>query len=298
MAKKFIPNGDGDFLAMARAFANAIAGEPARFHISQEDAAALSDAVARFGETFEALRAGGRSIVATATKEQARIGCEKLIRRVANQVRANESVDKFSRMKLGLRERPAKPKVLAVPNEAPQLLFVRALYEAGADRVEHELRFASMGGKPKPPGAVRLELFVDLIPPNEEIPTHPALTKTGRPMYLRSFTRSPIRLVPPLANVPMQVVYWARWADTAGNVGPFSETVMGCIEGGQHIAKLAALPNSRMQSFNVSFGEEVREPETVIVALLAAQERPAGRRALPSATQKQRQLEGPVEEAA
>ena len=98
----------------------------------------------------------------------------------------------------------------------------------------HELTFASLDGKSKPPGAMRLELFVDLIPPDEEIPAYPGANHAGRPWYLRSYTRSPIKLTPPMARVPMCVVYWGRWADSTGNVGPFSATAVAWIEGGTH----------------------------------------------------------------
>ena len=44
-------------------------------------------------------------------------------------------------------------------------------------------------------------------------------------------SRSPIRLTPPICRVPMLVVYWARWADAIGNVGPLCATVVSRIEG-------------------------------------------------------------------
>jgi hypothetical protein len=75
-------------------------------------------------------------------------------------------------------------------------------------------------------------LFVDLIPPDERVPDHPGANHGGRPWYLRSYTRSPIVLTPPMARVPMRVVYWARWADPTGNVGPFSKAAAGYVEGG------------------------------------------------------------------
>lgn len=34
-----------------------------------------------------------------------------------------------------------------------------------------------------------------------------------------------------MPSSPMQVVYWARWADSSGNVGPFSKTVVADVEG-------------------------------------------------------------------
>src|SRR4051812_16691012 len=63
---------------------------------------------------------------------------------------------------------------------------------------------------------------------------HPASNHGLRPWYWRSYTRSPIVLAPPMARVPMRVLYWARWADSMVNVGPFCSTVAGWIEGGSH----------------------------------------------------------------
>ncbi len=64
------------------------------------------------------------------------------------------------------------------------------------------------------------------------MPTHPGTNQGGRPWYLRSFTRSPIVLAPPMPRVPMRLLYWGRWADSAGGFGPFSATAAGWIEGG------------------------------------------------------------------
>jgi hypothetical protein len=134
---------------------------------------------------------------------------------------------------LGITPRTEKPKMLMVPQEPPRLRFVRALHEASGAMPMHELAFsADVVGHRKPPGADRLELFVDLIPPDEPIPAHPGANHAGRPWYLRSYTRSPIRIAPPMPRVPMRVVYWGRWADKQGNVGPFSATAVAWIEGG------------------------------------------------------------------
>ena len=101
----------------------------------------------------------------------------------------------------------------------------------------HELSFFDFTTRStrKPEGAVRLELFVDLVLTDEPIPARPGANHGGRPWYLRSYTRSPIVLAPPMASVPMRVVYWGRWADSVGNVGPFSATAVGWIEGGSHV---------------------------------------------------------------
>jgi hypothetical protein len=83
---------------------------------------------------------------------------------------------------------------------------------------------------------VRVEIFVDLVPPGQPIPQFPGQYLGGRPWYLRSFSRSPCKVKHPMPPVPMLVVYWARWADAQGNVGPFSQTCIARPEGGWALA--------------------------------------------------------------
>ena len=308
MSKKFIPNGDLDFLTMASHFARPIVSDPGRFAVREGDAQALADAVAAYEQALQTARMGGaRSQIATAAKEQARVTLERLIRRLANVIRADDTIDGLAKLELGLRERAAKPKVLTVPNEAPRLRFQRAIHEGDGSAPEHELSFVSRDFKPRPPGATRIELFVDLIAPDAEIPTHPNAPRgdgtVGCPFYLRSYTRSPFRLMPPLAEVPMRVVYWARWADSAGNVGPFSATAVGWIEGGSHYRKIKPNFNHAPEPLRVTVGTPSTPgnvaSETVIVALLAAAGQSGGdgeSRVLPDAASSQRrQLVGPAD---
>jgi hypothetical protein len=232
MSKKFIPNGDFDFAAMARGFSTALAQEPERFEVSREEAEALSAAVEKFNAALPACKYGERSSRATRVKADARAEVERIIRRIANLARVNPRLDAATKMTLGINPRSEKPKAAPVPIEPPRLQFQRAIHEPRATPV-HELTFYSADlHSGKPTGAVRLELFVDLIAPDEPIPTHPGANHAARAWYLRSYTRSPIKLVPPIANVPMRVIYWGRWADSMGNVGPFSATAVGWIEGG------------------------------------------------------------------
>jgi hypothetical protein len=58
----------------------------------------------------------------------------------------------------------------------------------------------------------------------------------SRPWYLRSYSRSPIKLTPAMASLPMRVAYWGRWVDSAGNVELLSAPAVAWIEGGSHRA--------------------------------------------------------------
>jgi hypothetical protein len=267
MSDKFIPNGDFDFATRAGCFARTLMQDPARFGIAKEDCDALADAVQKFRAALEACRSGSRSEPATRAKKDAREHAVQIMRRLGTLVRSNPRLDAATKMTLGIRPRDQKPKMLTVPNEPPRLRFWRAHHET-AMCPQHELVFTSVDFKPRPEGAVRLELFVDLVPPDEEIPAYPGANHAGRPWYLRSYTKSPIKLTPPMARVPMRVVYWARWADTQGNVGPFSATAAGWIEGGSH----ALLPGGTGLQLN-----QLNGPKPVRILEDASTSGPAGR---------------------
>lgn len=235
MSKKFIPNGDLDFVMKAESFARTLLKDVDRYEIPRGDAEELDVAVKAYRAALNVARSGGgRSAAATRAKEDARAQAEQIMRRLGHLVRLNKKLDGASKIALGIRERTARPKATPCPQEPPKLRFVRALHESGASPM-HELKFTAMDWtKAKPEGAVRLELFVDLVAPDEPVPTHPGANLGSRPWYLRSYTRSPIVIAPPMPRVPMRILYWARWADSAGGVGPFSATAAAWIEGGTH----------------------------------------------------------------
>lgn len=272
---KFLPSGDIAFMEKASVFARTIARERELFEVSESDSAALTKAVREFEAALNLARRGGqRSQVSTRRKNETRAQAQAIIMRLAQAIRANNRLSASTKLMLDLKERPTKLKRQTCPQEPPCLRFVQALHAGGGSAPMHELRFSASSAinRAKPAGAVRLEVFVDLVPPDEPIPTHPGANLGGRPWYLRSFTRSPIRLVPPIANVPMRVVYWARWADSLGNVGPFSETAVGWVEGGTHHQMGPALGQREpMRGIDAtpSIGPATRDASYSVVVLAA-----------------------------
>src|SRR5881394_3941945 len=123
MSKKFIPNGDIDFVTKAECFARTIAQDPARFEIQREDSDAMGAAATKFRAALQACRSGSRSQVATRAKEDARGEAERIMRRLGHLVRSNLRLDAATRMMLGISPRAEKPKILTVPNEPPRLRF-------------------------------------------------------------------------------------------------------------------------------------------------------------------------------
>lgn len=233
--KRFIPDGDVEFANKARCFAERILREPERFALSADDAERIDEAVVEFRDALaKARHRYTRSMQMTRLKDDAREKAEQIVRKYGTLIRLNENIPAADKITVGIRERSKRPRKTQCPTTAPYLRFVRSTGDENSCEPVHILTFREAiiaGGRARPDGAARLELFVELVPHDAPIPTHPAQLTGGWAKYLRSYTRSPIRVEFPVAPGPMRVVYWARWADSTGNVGPFCETVVARVEG-------------------------------------------------------------------
>jgi hypothetical protein len=285
VSKKFIPNGAVDFATMAESFARNIATHQQALEVSAEESEALTAAVVQYRKALLTTPRSERSPASIARREEARKEAEKLIRALARRIRGNERVPIELRVSLNLERNRPKQKALPDLSRPPHLEFSRALHESGG-LPEHELRFFRKGpGHGRPEGVTRIELFVDLISPDEPIPDGPAAVRgsgesayVSRPLYLRSFTKSPIRVKPPMASTPMRVIYWARWADAQGNVSPMSSTAVGWIEGGSHHLIGLMTPAREREMLKVEIGEPrmhrqlVERDATMVMALIESGE--------------------------
>jgi hypothetical protein len=238
MASKFIPDSDADFEVMARLFSGQIAMNPAKYHVSAIDAATISCAVKAYSRAlFEATQPGSRSMSTIAVKDTARARAEKVVRKFGRLIRANEDIEEYVKKLIGVRSKPQRLRRRAVPEKPPVLKLIGTVDSA------HMLEFqveGEPGVRAKPRGAARVEIYVDLVPVGEAPPLRPGLPgeratgTSGGPWYLRSYTTNPIRIVHPLPGAPDEprlVVYWARWADATGEVGPWSRGVVARVEG-------------------------------------------------------------------
>jgi hypothetical protein len=306
MGRRLIPRSDRAFLTKLECFAGNVGKDPARFALSRDDAGALSASAVRFRAAFLRARNGGtRGAAATREKDEARAEAERLYKRCHERVRVNgEALDTEAKLAAGLGEPAGRRRARAVPQEPPNMWFARALFAGNGAAPVHELTFRALNGtgKAKPAGAVRLELFCDLIGPDEPVPEHPGANHGGRPWYLRSFSRSPIRITPPMSRVPMVVVYWGRWADAVGNVGPWCKTVVSRVEG--HSPHLWIGTRRPLRLIEDPAGADARRPEKYSVAVRDAQYEylnPAEVAAPPLPAPKDgetRQLEGPAADEA
>lgn len=254
-------------------FAKNVADDPAKYHVAQEDVDALVTTVDAFLAALQAnFSPVTRNQLTTRAKLESRAKAEEIIRRIGHMIRADNKIENSAKAVLRIRERAKRSRKSRCPVEPPRLTFVRARHTTTAATPMHELKFSSAEswGKSKPQGATRLELFVDLIPPEGPVPSNPGATASGRPWYLRSFTRSPIVIEPPMARVPMRVVYWARWADNTGNVGPFSQTVEGWISFSNQRARPVLMGRQQAQLIKTDTSKQLVDESTYSVAVIEA----------------------------
>src|SRR5690349_7222427 len=102
MSRKFIPNGDVDFVTKAEVFARGIAKDPARVHLSAAEADELSAAVTQFRAALQAARYGERTPTKTRLKEEARVVAEQIMRRLGNVIRGNPKIPASVKCELGM----------------------------------------------------------------------------------------------------------------------------------------------------------------------------------------------------
>ena len=232
---KFIPNKDQAFESMANAFARVLARDPQKYAVSDEDCALLVRQVQEYRDALRVARdVSRRTPSAIRCKSEARKRAEEIIRRIANEIRVNGRITTGRKLDLGINERPKKLGRRTVPFAAPTLEYLGVPPRDGLNTGRHLIRFGQwteLVYERKPKGADRIEIFVDLVAPNAPIPQFPGQYLGGRPWYLGSFTKSPCKVDHPKPPVPMLVVYWGRWADKHGKVGPFSQTCQARVEG-------------------------------------------------------------------
>ena len=198
-----------------------VSQDPARYHIPDADAHAIAQAVEAFAEAHKANRQRHtRSSATAARKNEARAVAEQLIRKAAHLIRVNQQISAGDKVAVGVREKPARLGKRQCPQTPPKLSLVGGQHGWQLRSNRHRIRFvdpARPQSKAKPEGAARLELWVDVIPMGEQPPDRPSSRFGAHPLYLRSYSRSPIDVDYPKFAGPVQVLYWGRWASATGD---------------------------------------------------------------------------------
>ena len=228
--KKFLPDAHRHFHARAEAFATTLAADPDRWGFTAERVDYIARLVMRFSDAHQKCYGKvTRTVVAIKERDARRVEAEREIRAAARMIRVDDSISEADKIALGIHERPTKLKKRRCPRTQPDMQYAGSRWSAKKGREVHVLKFRESQAthKAKPRGAVRVEIFYAWIEMGEKVPRQP----DERARYLRSYTRTPIEVEFPVPPRPMLLVYWGRWADSRGEVGPFSKTVRARPEG-------------------------------------------------------------------
>jgi hypothetical protein len=267
---KFIPEADSDFAHVARnVFLCWLKRDPQRYGVTIEQINEIDAAVTAFRSALaKTEQRHTRNPQLTGAKDVARANAEAVVRRYANIIRANPDVTDTSKKLLRIKVRPEKLSRKKCPTAPPRLQFIGSGdgviggIAPGSGSGVHVLKFwneydssttinrssSNAVRRAKPDGAVRVELYFDMIPAGEPVPQVPF--ERGWPKYLRSFTKSPMEVEFPVPSQPMLIVYWAKWADSTGETSRWSKTCVARVEGWS--ATAPALPDTHAHTIKAS----------------------------------------------
>jgi hypothetical protein len=244
MSKKFIPDSDPEFAIIARNFANKLSKDHARYFIPEADAQAIAEAVTAFLAAHQVNQQRHvRSSATAMRKDETRSVAERLIRKAGNLIRGDERISAADKLIVHIAERPTKLRKRECPQSRPNLHLVAGKRGWQIMNNRHLIRFTDSErdhSEAKPDGAAALELFADVIPSGAPAPGMPSMRYGTHPLYLRSYSRSPIDVDYPKFAGPVQIVYYARWVSATGETGPFSRPLVVPVDA---FATQPALPD-------------------------------------------------------
>ena len=218
----YIPRPDGDFAAWANHYYEAVK----KFYDAQgfdpTDLKPLETALENWNKDYPAhVAAQQRAEGARQAKDAARAALEKEVRPVTNFVQGYPKTTNADRAEMGITVRDTSPTPAPAPSSRPL-----ALVESG-QRLTHQLRLVDESTptrRARPAGVLGAEVWVKLVDADSPAPTDPAaltfLTMTTKPSLRAEFNAG---------EGGKTAVYMARWVNTRGEKGPWSEITTATV---------------------------------------------------------------------
>lgn len=218
----YIPRPDGDFAAWANHYYEAVK----KFYDAQgfdpTDLKPLETALENWNKDYPAhVAAQQRAEGARQAKDAARAALEKEVRPVTNFVQGYPKTTNADRAEMGITVRDTPPSPTPAPRSRPV-----ALVESG-QRLTHQLRLVDESTptrRARPAGVLGAEVWVKLVDADSPAPTDPAaltfLTMTTKPSFRAEFKAG---------EGGKTAVYMARWVNTRGEKGPWSEITTATV---------------------------------------------------------------------
>lgn len=219
MAQDFIPTADGDFDTWFARFRNKINADANNLGLVAADRNEVNSCHDEWQEVFGDHHAAQAAAAgATERKNDKRTVCERLIRRLNRKIKSSADVTSEQLEQLGLNVNDTVRTPVGVIGTRPVLEVVFD------ERLTHKIIFRdeTKSRRAKPPGAIGIELWT-YAQGNQ---TEPTFWDFG---FLRLMTRSGGTVSYPDDHAKRTAHYMARWVNTRGEVGPWSEIVKSTI---------------------------------------------------------------------
>jgi hypothetical protein len=218
----YIPRPDGDFSAWVTNYYEAVKDWWVAQGLKESDLLPLQQALLAWIAAYPAhVAAQQRAEGARQAKDAARAALEKQVRPVTNFVQGYPKTTNADRAEMGITVRDTSPTPAPAPSSRPL-----ALVESG-QRLTHQLRLVDESTptrRARPAGVLGAEVWVKLVDADAPAPTDPAaltfLTMTTRPSFRAEFKAG---------EGGKTAVYMARWVNTRGEKGPWSEITTATV---------------------------------------------------------------------
>jgi hypothetical protein len=218
----YMPRPDGDFSAWARHYYEAVEKFYSVQGFDNELLTPLKKALETWNAQYPAhVKAQAAAEGARQAKDAARAALEKEVRPVTNFVQGWPKTTNADRAEMGITVRDTSPSPAPAPSSRPL-----ALVESG-QRLTHQLRLVDESTptrRARPAGVLGAEVWVKLVDADQPAPTDPAaltfLTMTTKPSFRAEYAR---------AAGGKTAVYMARWINTRGEKGPWSEITTATV---------------------------------------------------------------------
>ena len=218
----YMPRPDGDFAAWANHYYDAVEKWWSVNGFDESELKPLKDALSAWSAAYPAhVAAQQRAEGARQAKDAARAALEKEVRPVTNFVQGYPKTTNADRAEMGITVRPPRGTPAQTPVTRPL-----ALVESG-QRLTHQLRLVDESTptrRARPAGVLGAEVWVKLVDADQPAPTDPAaltfLTMTTRPSFRAEFKAG---------EGGKTAVYMARWVNTRGEKGPWSEVTTATV---------------------------------------------------------------------
>jgi hypothetical protein len=221
-SKNYIPRPDGDFSAWATNYYDAVKDWWLAQGLKASDLLPLQQALNIWISAYPShIAAQAAAEGSRQAKDAARAALEKQIRPITNFVQGYPATTNAARAEMGITVRDTSPSPAPAPSSRPLTLV-----ESGK-RLTHQLRLVDESTptrRARPAGVLGAEVWVKLVDADQPAPTDPAaltfLTMTTRPSFRAEFKAG---------EGGKTAVYMARWINTRGEKGPWSEVTTATV---------------------------------------------------------------------